>query len=319
MKPSRSATTLRLLLPAEVSALIDWSTLRVEPTSVVDAALADTRSDVLFSARLDDRELYLYLLLEHQSTADAWMPLRLLGYMLRIWEGYLETHPDAKKLPAVVPMLLSHSEGGWSAPLAFQELLDLDEALAAALETCIPSFQPLHDDLTRTESEDLHRRSMTALGRLSLFCLDRARRSSDLLTELARWRGTVEDALAAPNGVAALGAVLRYILEASETTPEQVRQLTRQLGPRGEEAFMTGAQILRAEAEAKGKAEGEAKGKAEGEAKGKAEVLIKLLELRFGGVPDAAVTRILNAPMTDLDRWVERFITATTLDDVMTD
>ena len=142
-QPEHAEGELRLLLPAEVSARIDWSTLRVEPTSVVDAALADTRSDVLFSARLDDRELYLYLLLEHQSTADAWMPLRLLGYMLRIWEGYLEKHPDAKKLPAIVPMLLSHSDGGWSAPLAFRELLDLDAALAAELETCIPSFQPL--------------------------------------------------------------------------------------------------------------------------------------------------------------------------------
>lgn len=306
-QPEHAEGELRLLLPADVSARIDWSTLRVEPTSIIDQALAETRSDVLFSVRLDDREVYLYLLLEHQSTADVWMPLRLLGYMLRIWERYLDKHPDAQKLPAVVPMLLSHSDAGWTAPLAFRDLLDLDEAMAAALEPFIPSFEPLHDDLTRIESEELHRRSMSALGRLALFSLKRARRSGDFVAELTRWLDVAEQILAAPNGVAALGAALRYILDTSEANPEHVRALTRQLGPKGEEAFMTGAQILRAEGEAKGRAEG------------KAEVLLKLLELKFGTLPEATVTRIRTAPVADLDRWVERVITAATLEAVLAD
>lgn len=77
---------------------------------------------------------------------------------------------------------------------------------------------------------------MTTLGRLTLFCLKRARSSEDFLAELARWRDSLEDVLAAPNGVAALGAVLRYVLEASDVQPEEVRDLTKGLGPKGEES-----------------------------------------------------------------------------------
>ncbi|MCC6897881.1 MAG: DUF4351 domain-containing protein [Polyangiaceae bacterium] len=70
---------------------------------------------------------------------------------------------------------------------------------------------------------------------------------------------------------------------------------------------MTGAQILRAEGEAKGKAEG------------KAEVLIRLLHLKFGPVPAAAAERVRSAPVSDLDRWVERVLTAASLDAVFVD
>jgi predicted transposase/invertase (TIGR01784 family) len=302
-QPEHAEGELRVLLPPDVSARIDWSTLRVEPTHVVDAALSDTRSDVLFSARLEGREVYLYLLLEHQSTTDPWMPLRLLGYMLRIWEDHLSKHAEAKKLPAVVPMLVSHSDGGWTAPLTLRELLDADDAAFRALAPHIPDFALLLDDLSRSRAEELHDRSMTALGRLALLCLQRARSSSDFASELAHWRDTMEQVLAAPNGVAALGAVLRYVLEASETSPEQVRDLTKKLGPKGEEAFMTGAQILRAE----------------GKAEGKAEVLLRQLRLKFGPLPEATADRIRTAPASDLDRWVERVITATSLESVLAD
>lgn len=306
-QPEHAEGELKLLLPAEVSAKIDWSTLRVEKTHIIDAKLAERRTDVLFSARLDGRELYLYLLLEHQSSPDHWMALRLLGALLRIWEDYLATHPGAKKLPAIVPMVVSHAEGGWSSPVTLRDLVDLDEKTFGELAAQLPNFSFLLDDLTGAQSEQLHGRSMTALGRLTLFCLKRARTSEDFLAELARWRDSLDQVLAAQNGVAALGAVLRYVLEASDAQPEDLQQLTKSLGPKAEEAFMTGAEILTAEA------------RAEGEAKGKAEVLLRLLQLKFGAVPEPAAARVRSASLTDVDRWVERVITATTLESVLAD
>ena len=73
-----------------------------------------------------------------------------------------------------------------------------------------------------------------------------------------------------------------------------VRDLVRQLGPRAEETLMTGAEILRAE------------GRAEGEARGRAEVLLKLLELKFGQVPASVAQRVNGAALQEIDRWVER-------------
>lgn len=55
----------------------------------------------------------------------------------------------------------------------------------------------------------------------------------------------------------------------------------------------------------------------EGETKGRADVLLKLLGLRFGQVPDAIRARVEAASLTQLDTWVERVLTATTVDEVL--
>jgi predicted transposase YdaD len=64
-------------------------------------------------------------------------------------------------------------------------------------------------------------------------------------------------------------------------------------------------------------AEGEARGRAEGKAEGKADTLRKLLTLRFGELGEATQLRIAGASEAELDRWVERVLTADTLDAVL--
>lgn len=52
---------LRSILPPEVSALIDWSTLRLETGTFVDEALRETLTDLLFTVQIRGREARLYL------------------------------------------------------------------------------------------------------------------------------------------------------------------------------------------------------------------------------------------------------------------
>jgi hypothetical protein len=99
--------------PPTVYNRVDWSSTRPEPTEFIGEVLDDKHSDLLFSARLrpepkrsgglkpngpkgaraagrtrsdrvrfehgdaETRLIYLYLLLEHQSTNDGDMPLRI--------------------------------------------------------------------------------------------------------------------------------------------------------------------------------------------------------------------------------------------------
>jgi predicted transposase/invertase (TIGR01784 family) len=65
------------------------------------------------------------------------------------------------------------------------------------------------------------------------------------------------------------------------------------------------------------RAEGEAKGRAEGEAKGRAEVLLELVGLRFGPPSEATRARIEAATFERLDAWVERLLTAESLDQAL--
>ena len=83
--PADATALLCELLPSAICEAIAWDTLERETGSFVDAALADRHSDLLFSARLRSGEpALLYLLLEHQSTSDPAMPLRMLLYQIRI-------------------------------------------------------------------------------------------------------------------------------------------------------------------------------------------------------------------------------------------
>ncbi len=56
-------------------------------------------------------------------------------------------------------------------------------------------------------------------------------------------------------------------------------------------------------------------GEARGLMRGKGETLLRLLERRFGAVPEDAGVRILAAPVGDLDAWLDAFVSASSLDD----
>src|ERR1051325_8633605 len=47
---------------------------------------ADLVVRVPYQTDAGSQDVIVYVLLEHQSTVDPWMPFRLLFYMLRIWD-----------------------------------------------------------------------------------------------------------------------------------------------------------------------------------------------------------------------------------------
>ena len=69
---------------------------------------------------------YLVLLLEHQSTQDYKMPLRIQKYILRICEDHLTKNNNAK-IPLIYPMLFYTGGGKYNAPLSFYSLFNNSE------------------------------------------------------------------------------------------------------------------------------------------------------------------------------------------------
>ena len=78
--------------------------MSLESGSFVAPALADHHSDLLFRVETEIGDAFLYLLFEHQSTNDPRMPLRMLVYMVRIWERHCKT--DVGPLPPILPLLI---------------------------------------------------------------------------------------------------------------------------------------------------------------------------------------------------------------------
>src|SRR5690606_16700051 len=69
-----AASALASALPNAIAERIDWSSLRHANLNLVDRKLRAYFSDIVFTARIQEHEVILYVLLEHQSTNDPLMP-----------------------------------------------------------------------------------------------------------------------------------------------------------------------------------------------------------------------------------------------------
>jgi Putative transposase, YhgA-like len=300
---------LRLILPPEIVALLDFATLTLHTGSFVDEALKERSSDLLFSVQLAGRPALIYLLFEHQSRAEELMPFRLLRYEVRIWDDWLKSHPNASRLPPILPLVLHHSEKGWTAPTRFEDVLDVDDETRAVIAEHVPRFQLLLDDISHATDESLQARTMSAFARLVLFCLRHAREPEQIVERLGQWRAIVREVQQAPNGAAALRVIWRYILGTSDRgkSDEFVRRLVAAAGPHVEEEIVTIADQLREE------------GRQEGRKEGRRTALLKLLRARFGALPETVVARVNGAGAADLEAWFDRALVAQALAEVLGD
>ena len=186
-RAEHAAGELRAVLPPALASRLDFTTLTRCPGSFIDEAFSWRHTDLLFTVLFAGRPALVYLLFEHQSTVEARMPFRLLRYMIRIWEAHIAAHPDDAKLPVIIPIVLHHGDGGWSAAVAFEDLLDLEPELLAEIEAYVPRFRFVLDDLETTTDDEIRARTMSALGRFVLWCLKHARQQGVFKRDLGRW------------------------------------------------------------------------------------------------------------------------------------
>lgn len=294
--PIHAAEELRHALGPRISAAIEWSTLRLEPGEFVDEALADSHSDLLFSARAGEQTALVYLLFDHQSTVDPRMGLRLLGYMHRIWCHWCEREPSSTHLPFILPVVLSQAASGWTPARRFSELF-VQEPVALLEQQ--PHFSYTVDDLAKTSDADLRTRALAAIPKVALWLLRDARNTKALQRSMDEWAPLLDAVRSAPSGRAAVLRLLRYVsLVARELRWEEFRAKIQGLAPRAESDVMTTiAEQLRAE--------GEARGEARGEAQRAAKAVLQVLEVRGLPVSDDVRSRVTGCSDTEqLERWL---------------
>ena len=314
---------LRAAVPPALAKAVRWSTLALRPGSFVDDALRDRHSDLLFSARLRDRQLLLYVLFEHQSTVDRWMPLRLLQYMVGIWQRHREKR-RTKMLPLLVPIVVHHSKRGWTHSTSFEALFDLEAEGAREVLPYVPRFQFVLDDVSHATDEELRGRAVSSLAKLVLACFRNSRDPRTLLESLASWLDVAAEVRRTDHGVHAFQRVLRYIFQTVGTagglSDRQIHAFVKRVkDPALAEEIVTLAQMLENKGLKKGLKQGLEKGLEQGRAEGRAEMLLRQLRTKFGKVPARTTARVKAADEATLDRWAERILTARTVAETLGD
>ncbi|MEC3956392.1 Rpn family recombination-promoting nuclease/putative transposase [Nocardia sp. CDC153] len=293
-----AATELRPWVSKEVAARLRWDELELVPGSFVSHELQSRCTDILYRTRYDDREAYLYLLLEHQSSSDPLMALRLAEYQIAFWRRWLKDNPNAHSVPMVFPVVLfcDPSGGHWTAPLDLSEVIDPDDASRAFLADYLPRWRYVVDDLSTVDVDALLARDLAPAVATLFFLLKVAPRKPRLglddLHPIMRYLRVL-----AQGGGGELEAALTYILSMGDTDRTDLEPVVDQLGPEAKEALMTTADRL------------EAKGRAEG----RAETLLEQLALRFGPIPASIADRVHNSSIAQLRQWTARVLTADTL------
>jgi len=109
---------------------IDEASLELVNRTFVLQDFQDKEADVVYRAKIKDREVIFYVLMELQSSVDFLIPYRLLLYMNEIWRSIFKDVPRAEaerkdfRLPAIVPIVLYNGKDSWTVPLNFKETLD---------------------------------------------------------------------------------------------------------------------------------------------------------------------------------------------------
>lgn len=117
--------------PPELVELLDFSTLKLASGSYVTPAMKQREDDVVWSVSMGDATLYLYILLEFQSTVDAAMPVRMMQYVAALYESLIKDKSinPSEGLPPVFPIVLYNGDQRWQVSTNIGELINCPTVL----------------------------------------------------------------------------------------------------------------------------------------------------------------------------------------------
>ncbi|HFV9933085.1 TPA: Rpn family recombination-promoting nuclease/putative transposase [Salmonella enterica subsp. enterica serovar Bovismorbificans] len=271
-RPEIAREFMAIHLPAELRAICDLSTLKLESGSFVEDDLRQYFSDVLYSLKTTDGDGYIHVLLEHQSSPDIHMAFRMTRYAVAAMQRHLDA--GHKKLPLVIPVLFYAGKRS-PYPYSTRWLDEFDDPELAG--KVYGGAYPLVDVTIIPDDEIMNHRSMAALTLLMKHI--RHRDMMELLDSLPR----VMVEWISPEQVRIL---LNYMVKAGEAPAADFMRALAERLPQHEDELMTIAQQLEQKARMEGRMEGleegiqigEEKGRNEGKLEGKLEVARTMLQ-----------------------------------------
>ena len=120
-------------VPESWIAELDLNSLEKMNGSYVSDDLRSRHNDAIWRVRWGQEWIYIYLLLEFQSTVDRFMPVRILTYTGLLYQYLVRRQEldNSRKLPPVLPIVLYNGAARWRAPTRVSGLIQPGpEALA---------------------------------------------------------------------------------------------------------------------------------------------------------------------------------------------
>ena len=294
-------------IPDEWLHSLDYTTLEKVPCSYVTDDLKQREDDIVWKVKVSGEWVYLYILMEFQSSVDKYMALRMMVYIGLLYQDLIKQGQVLSdgRLPPILPIVLYNGSQKWTATTNVADLIPEVSGLVAEFR---PSLKYLlidennYSDSELASSSNLvaavfrleHASSPSDVSDIVKFLIEWLADRPDLRKMFARW----------------LSATLMRKSEYDILLPEidDLQEIKVMLADKVE----VWAKAYIAEGELKGKQEGLQQGLQKGEML----ALQRLLAKRFGAIPAETTALISNAPVVDIERWFDRAIDAKQLSDV---
>ncbi len=122
---------LQAHLPPDLQEQIDWNTLqllRIDGKHIENAAASTICSDIVYLVNVNHEPAMLWTHIEHQSTPDRWMALRVLQYQVATLLSHARSN-DLTKLPAIISIIYYQGKVPYPYPVDLPSLF-IDQEVA---------------------------------------------------------------------------------------------------------------------------------------------------------------------------------------------
>lgn len=293
---------LRKWLPSEMVAQINWKTLRVNPVSGINEALAERREDIVYRIKIAGGEVHFYILIEHQTKIDRFMTQRVFEETVLIWQQDTRDRAEARdkarerrsesdKLPLVVPMVLHPGPGKWGKIWRLADLINVPPRMEKWARTFMPDCGFIVVELAGLPLEKL------ADGHLARAILGALQGERLGMMDIRKISRLIDELFSDPDQAAAKAIAKQlwtYILRCSELKNHEIRQIvTANVPIEQQKAFMSTAERL--------KHEGIQEGIERGELIGRIQVMQEIL-----GRKVTPRKNLIGKPLAQLNALLER-------------
>ena len=304
-------------MPAGWAQALDIDTLERVSNSYVTDDLRSRCDDVIWRVRWGEDWIYVYLLLEFQSSVDRFMAVRIMGYVALLYQDLIRSGQleEGRTLSPVLPVVLYNGTPRWWAPLDIAALIHPGPT---ALSAWRPAMQYLLLDEGAFDEACLPgERNLVG----ALFRLENSRTPEDfrrVLRHLIDWLGTPEQADLRRSLTVWLRRVLLPRRLPHSTLPEirDLQEVETMLSERVKEWTADWKQQGLEQGLEQGRQEGRRQGLQEGRREEARTFMLAVIERRFGEVPPWVSEHIEGAEAARLHDWALALLDAVSLEQV---
>ena len=278
---------------------LDYDTLERRPGSYVTDDFRHRADDVVWRVKVDGEWIYLYIVIEFQSTVDAFIAVRMMVYVGLLYQDLIrqgEVLPG-KRLPPVLPIVLYNGDDKWTAATDIADLIPKAPGLVAGY---MPQLKYLLIDENAYAEADLAPLKNLVAAVIRFEHPVNSQALVGLIDSLNDWLDGKPE-LKRTFAIWIRAVLLRHsryslVLPKVNDLKELKMSLTDRLDSWAKEH--------------------EEKGLEKGMEKGEALALQRLLVRRFGTLPPEYVARIGAASGSEIEAWLDRVMDVGSLDAV---